>query len=157
MSRATRSRPAHGWGPQFRAITFCETGLGIRIGGGGGPPRRQCKRDANFEFEGCNHVQHRRLRIVETDLLQSVTQRYQPNVMITRLPKIKADRLSDAIAVIMPLFDKACRYIASHSQPLETLSIRPTVDELKQDWTELQAARDTYTKDEISRRRREQS
>jgi hypothetical protein len=40
--------------------------------------------------------------IVETDLLQGVTQRYEPNVRMTSLVKIKGDRLAAAIAVIMP-------------------------------------------------------
>jgi hypothetical protein len=35
---------------------------------------------------------------------------------------------------IMPVFDKACRYIASHSQPPETQGIRPTLAELKADY-----------------------
>lgn len=82
--------------------------------------------------------------IVEQDLLQNVTQRYQPNVMMTRLPGIRADRLPAAIAVVMPVFEKCCRYIASHSQPLETLNVRPSLDELEQDWAGLQAARSDY-------------
>jgi hypothetical protein len=38
------------------------------------------------------------------------------------------------MTAIMPIFDKACRYIASHSQPLETQGVRPTLDELKADY-----------------------
>lgn len=82
--------------------------------------------------------------IVETDLLQGVTQRYQPNVMLTKLPQIKADRLPAAIAVITPIYERCCRYIRSHSQPLETLNVRPDIQELRRDWQEVQAARDAY-------------
>lgn len=82
--------------------------------------------------------------IVETDLLQGVTQRYQPNVMMTKLPAIRGDRLSAAITAVVPVFDKACRYIASHSQPIETLNVRPTLDELRTDWKSVQDARDAY-------------
>lgn len=82
--------------------------------------------------------------IVEQDLLCSVTQRYQPNVMMTRLVDIKCDRLQDAIAVIFPIYEKACRYIPSHSQPLETLGVRPSVDELETDWKAIQDARGRY-------------
>jgi hypothetical protein len=33
-----------------------------------------------------------------------------------------------------------------HSQPLETLGVRPTLEELEQDWAELQSALDKYRK-----------
>ena len=35
---------------------------------------------------------------------------------------------------VPPVFDKCCRYIASHSQPLEIQGIRPTLDEFKADF-----------------------
>jgi ABC-type transport system involved in cytochrome c biogenesis ATPase subunit len=85
--------------------------------------------------------------VVEVELLAGVTQRYQPNVMMTALDKIKADRLSDAVGVILPIFEKACRIMEGHSQPLETLGVRPTLEELRKDWAELQVARDKYVKD----------
>jgi ABC-type transport system involved in cytochrome c biogenesis ATPase subunit len=85
--------------------------------------------------------------VVEVELLAGVTQRYQPNVMMTALDKIKADRLSDAVGVILPIFEKACRIMEGHSQPLETLGIRPTLERLKKDWADLQTARDKYVKD----------
>ncbi len=34
----------------------------------------------------------------------------------------------------IPLYEDCCRYIGSHSQPLETLNVRPTLDTLKADW-----------------------
>jgi ABC-type multidrug transport system ATPase subunit len=84
--------------------------------------------------------------IVEQELLQGVTQRYQPNVMMTRLPNINFARLEAAVAAITPLFEDCCRYIGSHSQPMETLNVRPTLDTLKADWKKLQEARDAYIK-----------
>jgi hypothetical protein len=50
------------------------------------------------------------------------------------------------VAVIGPLFEDCCRYIGSHSQPMETLNVRPTLDTLKADWKKLQEARDAYIK-----------
>jgi hypothetical protein len=38
------------------------------------------------------------------------------------------------MSAITPVFEKACRYIASHSQPIETQGIRPTLNELKADY-----------------------
>jgi hypothetical protein len=84
--------------------------------------------------------------IVEQELLQGVTQRHQPNVMMTRLPNINFARLEAAVTAINPLFEDCCRYIGSHSQPMETLNVRPTLDTLKADWKKLQEARDAYIK-----------
>jgi len=84
--------------------------------------------------------------IVEEELLQGVTKRYQPNVMMTRLSNINFAGLQAAAAAIMPLFEDCCRYIASHSQPMETLNVRPTLDMLKADWKKLLEARDIYIK-----------
>jgi hypothetical protein len=72
--------------------------------------------------------------VVETELLQGVTQRYQPNVKMTVLPNIRFDRLRQASETIFEVFEKCCRCIASHSQPLETLSVRPSLSDLQRDW-----------------------
>lgn len=84
--------------------------------------------------------------IVEEELLQGVTKRYQPNVMMTRVSNINFAGLRAAVAAITPLFEDCCCYIASHSQPTETLNVRPTLDTLKVDWKKLQEARDAYIK-----------
>lgn len=83
---------------------------------------------------------------VEQDVLCGVAQRYQPNIMMTKLPQIKADRLVAATAVIDPIFAKACRLMTGHSQPLETLAVRSTLAELKDDWKALQDAHAAYMK-----------
>lgn len=83
---------------------------------------------------------------VEMELLAGVTQRYQPNVVMTALSKIKGDRLAEAVGVIQPIFEKACRIMEGHSQPLETLAVRPTLEELEQDWADLLAALEKYRK-----------
>lgn len=85
--------------------------------------------------------------VVENELLQSVTKRHRSNVMFTALPKIKVDKLPAAVEAITPIFEKCCGIIASHSQPLETLNIRPTLTELQADWKTLKDARDAYIKD----------
>lgn len=84
--------------------------------------------------------------IVEQELLQGVTQRYQPHVMMTKLPKINFDGLQAAVATIYPIYEDSCRYIGSHSQPLETLNIRPTLTTLKADWKKVQDAREACAK-----------
>jgi len=74
----------------------------------------------------------------ETELLQGVTQRYQPNVGMTRLPKIKTDKLGEIIPKVTEVFEEACRYIDGHSQPLVTLGVSPTLSGLEEHWAELQ-------------------
>ncbi len=84
--------------------------------------------------------------IVESELLQGVTQRYQANVSITKLCQIKADRLREASDAIALVYDRCCRQIVAHSQPIETLNVRPTLAELKNDWQAVQDARDKYNR-----------
>lgn len=74
----------------------------------------------------------------ETELLQGVAQRYQPNIGMTRLANIKVDKLEEIIPKIGVIFEEACRYIDGHSQPLATLGISPTLTGLEAHWTELQ-------------------
>jgi len=84
--------------------------------------------------------------IVEQDLLQGVTQRHQLNVMMTKLPKINFSGLEASVSAIYPVYEDCCRYIGSHSQPLETLNVRPTLETLKDDWKKVQNARDGCVK-----------
>lgn len=93
---------------------------------------------------GYEHIRSWCEVVVEVELLCKVVQRYQPNVMMGALDKIKGQALGAAITVIGPAFDKACRYIRSHSQPLETLNVRPTLSELEKDWAAVQAALKIY-------------
>jgi hypothetical protein len=82
--------------------------------------------------------------VVEVDLLARVTQRHQPNVAMQNLERIKASRLQTAVDIILPIWEKANRYVRAHSQPLSTLGIRPGLDELRSDWAELEGAREAY-------------
>ena len=82
--------------------------------------------------------------IVEHEMFKGVVQRYAPNVMMTKLDKINVGKLQESMAAIMPVFDKSCRYIASHSQPVETQGIRPALDELKADYDTILKAREPH-------------
>lgn len=81
--------------------------------------------------------------LVEKELLKGVTERYRPNVRMTTLDQIRCDRLPSAFAAITPIFERCCR-MPLHSQPLQTLGVQPTLDDLKQDWESLRAAREEY-------------
>lgn len=80
----------------------------------------------------------------EAELLQGVTQRYQPNVRMTNLPKIKSGALPAAIETVNRIFEEACRYIDGHSQPLPSLSVSPTLAGLEAHWAELTETRTAY-------------
>ena len=82
--------------------------------------------------------------VVEHEMFKGVVQRYAPNVMLTKLDKINIGKLQEGMTAIMPVFEKACRYIASHSQPIETQGIRPTLDELKADYATILQARQPH-------------
>ncbi len=80
----------------------------------------------------------------ETELLQGVTQRYQPNVRMTSLSNIKVAALPAAIETVNRIFEEACRSIDGHSQPLPTLGVSPTLAGLEAHWAELTDARVNY-------------
>jgi len=82
--------------------------------------------------------------VVEHEMFKGVVQRYAPNVMLTKLDKINISKLQEGMAAIVPVFEKCCRYVASHSQPIETQGIRPTLDELKADYDAVLKARQPH-------------
>jgi energy-coupling factor transporter ATP-binding protein EcfA2 len=82
--------------------------------------------------------------LVEQELLKKLTERYLPNLKMTVLAKIKYDRLQVAAEVALEVFEKACRFIPGHSQPIETLSVFPTLEEVERDWAKLQKAKADY-------------
>ena len=80
----------------------------------------------------------------ELDLLQGVTQRYQPNVRMASLPNIKTKALLPAIDVVNRIFEEACRNTDAHSQPLASLGVSPTLAGLEAHWAELLQARTEF-------------
>jgi len=82
--------------------------------------------------------------VVEHEMLKGVVQRYAPNVMMTKLEKINVGRLQESRSAVIPVFEKACRYVASHSQPVETQGVRPALDELKADYEAVLKAREPH-------------
>jgi energy-coupling factor transporter ATP-binding protein EcfA2 len=74
----------------------------------------------------------------ETELLQNVSQRYQPNIRITALANIKTGELPRIIEIVTRIFEDACRNIDAHSQPLAALGVSPTLPGLEAHWGELQ-------------------
>ncbi len=82
--------------------------------------------------------------VVEVELFAGVLGRYAPNVSMGKLGTVKPERLGAAIAALNPIFEKACRIIEGHSQPLESLGITPSLEDAEEDWATLQKARADY-------------
>jgi hypothetical protein len=82
--------------------------------------------------------------LVEQELLMKVTERFRPNVRMTVLEQIKYEKLREAVEVIAPIFEKACRFIPGHSQPIETLGTRPNLADLEKDWQAILDAKKKY-------------
>ena len=85
---------------------------------------------------------------VEQDMLAKVTERYQPNVRMTNLDRIKVSILGTTIETVTSVFGDACGYIEAHSQALPTLGVAPTLSQLQGDWEKLKKCRTEYLKAE---------
>ncbi|WIJ44838.1 AAA family ATPase [Curtobacterium citreum] len=89
---------------------------------------------AAFVITGYNLIRSWCEVFIENELLQGVTRRYQPNVAMGALERIKVGMLEELFETVNRVFEDACRYIDGHSQPLATLGVTPTIDSLKADW-----------------------
>jgi hypothetical protein len=65
-------------------------------------------------------------------------------VSVTQLEKIDIQRFEIIRPAVMTLYKKACRVISAHSQPLEILGIRPTLDDLRREWKAGTDARNVF-------------
>jgi hypothetical protein len=82
--------------------------------------------------------------VSEQEVLQGLSQRYRPNIMVGKLKKIRADRLPGTAEVICRVYDRACGVIDAHAMATETLGTTPDLQDLKEDWGDAQKARDAY-------------
>ena len=71
---------------------------------------------------------------VEDELLKSTVKRHRANISIDALSRIDLPRLEEALEIIGPIFDRACRRMWPHSQPDDALNSRPRLDEVQSDW-----------------------
>ncbi len=81
--------------------------------------------------------------IVEEGFFKSVIRRYEPNIMFTKVNSIKGDFIEE-LTPVSELFDKACRWMAGHSQPTETQHIRATKDSFNEDMNYIRQLYDHY-------------
>ena len=83
--------------------------------------------------------------VVEQDLLQKVVQSYNPNVMVDNLLRMNFGDLPSACNTICDIFGRCCRFTGAHKQPMETLSVRPTLEKLEEDWKKLQTVHSHFS------------
>lgn len=82
--------------------------------------------------------------LAEKELLHGVSCRYEPNVHVDFLERIVGSKLDAAVKVVVPIYRELCRQISAHSQPIETLNIRPKLEDVKKQWADLQSAKAAY-------------
>ena len=82
--------------------------------------------------------------IVEQELLKDVVARYRPNIRMTCIRQINAERLPQAIGTIMEIFDKCSRFPEVHSQPLSAIEALPSIQELTEDLATVKNALKVY-------------
>ncbi len=73
--------------------------------------------------------------VVEEVIFGDVSRRYRANIMMGGFRNVHPERMQALIDVVVQLFNDACRYIPDHSQPLHTLSTRPTLAEAQARWS----------------------
>ena len=82
--------------------------------------------------------------VVERVIFGDVSRRYRANIMMGKLRDVRPARMPAAINAIDQLYNKACRNMPDHSQPLPTLSTRPTLTDAQADWSTALAAVRAY-------------
>jgi hypothetical protein len=84
---------------------------------------------------------------VESEMLGGLIRRFEPNVRLTVLPDIKPVAFKEAGEKIFGVYERTCRYIDAHSQPLEHLNVvSRTAKELDEDFKLVVDAIEGYKK-----------
>ncbi|SON58613.1 DNA replication and repair protein RecF [Mycobacterium simulans] len=138
---AGKGEVAHASGPRWDTVTSIAKRINEKIAAA---QKESGEARAALVWTGYSWIRSWCEVFTEQELLQGVTQRYQPNVRMTTLPQIKANALPAAIATVTRIFEDACRFIDGHSQPLAAMYVSPTLNGLEQHWQELQNARQAY-------------
>ena len=130
-----------GTGPRWDTISNLKAKINLSI--------EEAKKSAGEEREAHVREAYSSIRswcelFVEQDILAKVTERYQPNVRMTNLDRIKVSILGTTIETVQSVFEDACGYIEAHSQALQTLGVGPTLSRLQGDWDKLRKCRTEY-------------
>ena len=133
----------HGTGPRWDTIRNLTAKINLCIEdakNSSGDDREAHVRDAYDSIRSWCEL------FVEQEVLAKVTERFQPNVRMTSLGRIKVERLGGTIETVTSVYDDACSYIDAHSQPLPTLGVGPKLSDLQSDWEKLRECRSEYNK-----------
>lgn len=81
--------------------------------------------------------------IVEEGFFKSIIRRYEPNIMFTKVNLIKGEFVEE-LPKVSELFERACRWMAGHSQAVETQLNRATKDSFNEDMNYITDIYNTY-------------
>ncbi|MCM3068278.1 AAA family ATPase [Priestia flexa] len=83
--------------------------------------------------------------IVEEGFFNSVIRRHEANIMFTKLKEIKGSFV-DELDSVSELFDRSCRWMAGHSQSIETQHVRANREAFNNDMKYINQLFDQYKK-----------
>lgn len=81
--------------------------------------------------------------IVEEGFFKSVIRRYEPNVMFTMVKNIKGDFVEE-LSSVSELFEKSCRWMVGHSQPIESQHVRANKEAFNEDMKYIEQIYEQY-------------
>ncbi|WP_158541005.1 AAA family ATPase [Sporosarcina sp. BI001-red] len=83
--------------------------------------------------------------IVEEGFLKSIIRRYEPNIMFSSVRSIDGTFV-DELEAVSNLFDKSCRWMAGHSQPIESQHVRANKEAFNEDFKYILTLNNQYKK-----------
>ena len=81
--------------------------------------------------------------LVEDELLKKAVKRHRANISVDRLREVDGAAIDRVTETLRDIYDRASRRMWPHSHSLESLQVRPTLQELEADWAALQTLRDS--------------
>lgn len=82
--------------------------------------------------------------IVEEGFFKNIVRRYEPNIRFTKLKEIDGSFV-DELSIVSDLFDRSCRWMIGHSQPLETLYSKPSREDFFADFEYIKSLTNKFT------------
>ncbi len=83
--------------------------------------------------EGYDYLRTGLELLVSNTIFQEIVGRYRPNIMMTKFPAVKGDKIEEHKAEIDAMFGRASGYIRAHSHP-EEHHAPPTIHDLRVDF-----------------------
>ncbi|MEK4871230.1 AAA family ATPase [Niallia sp. FSL W8-1348] len=82
--------------------------------------------------------------IVEEGFFKSIIRRYEPNIRFTKLSDIDGSFIYE-LETVTDLFNRSCRWMIGHSQPIETLHSKPNREDFFEDFDYIKSITNKFT------------